>query len=244
VNGPSPGFPVPRCGADCDLKVRGLLHDLSHQMMTLSLLGDSVRDDGALSASARQRMEIVTLEMVRIVELIADAMSPDAAMPPAGLADIREIASEAAQLASLVYDTSVVVEPGAPAVVPVSASLLRRVLRNLVDNAVRAAGPGGHVSVRIEQEQETVLEITDTGPGFGDGPSGTAGLGLAVVRKLLLAAGGRLDIAGGPRGGVRARVTFTADSQHQEQLPLQADRVSAREFAVPSAESNATAIVT
>jgi signal transduction histidine kinase len=243
VNGPSPGFPAPRCAADCDLRVRGLLHDLSHQMMTLSLLGDSVRDDGALSATARQRMEIVTQEMLRIVELIGDAMSPDAAMAPAGLTDIREIAAEAAQLASLVYDTAVVVEAGAPAVMPVSASLLRRVLRNLVDNAVRAAGPGGHVSITIEQERETVLEITDSGPGLGAGPSGTAGLGLTVVRKLLRAADGRLDITTGPRGGVRARVTFSAHSRRREQLPAQPDWAPARQFSWPAAEPKATATV-
>jgi len=249
VNGPSPDFPVPRCVAGCELKVRGLLHDLSHQMMTLSLLGDSVRDDGALSATARKRMEVVAQEMLRIVELIADSMSPDAAAALAGGADIREIATEAAQLASLAYDTAVVVEPGAAAFLPVSASLLRRVLRNLVDNAVRAAGPGGRVSIRVEQAGETVLQIADTGPGFGDGPAGTAGLGLTVVRKLLQAAGGRLDIGTGPHGGAQARVTFSPDLQHRDaqcpdsgyrdQLPAQADRASARQFFAPSAGSEA-----
>jgi signal transduction histidine kinase len=246
VNGPSPDLPVPRCtafAADSELKVRGLLHDLGHQMMTLSLLAESVRDDGALSATARQRMEIVSQEMLRITELIGDAMSPDAAMTRAGLIDVREIATEAAQLASLVYDTAVVVEPGGPVVMPVSASVLRRVLRNLVDNAVRAAGPGGEVSIRIEQERETVLEIADSGPGLGEGPSGTAGLGLTVVRKLLRAAGGRLDIATGPDGGGQARVIFSPDPGYREQLPAQADRASARQFFGPPAEPRATASV-
>jgi signal transduction histidine kinase len=246
VNGPSPDFAVPRStafAADSELKVRGLLHDLGHQMMTLSLLADSVRDDGALSAAARGRMEIVTQEMLRIVEVIADAMSPDAAITRTGLADIREVATEAAQLASLVYGTAIVVEPGGPAMMPVSASLLRRVLRNLVDNAVRAAGPGGQVSIRIEQERETVLEIADTGPGFGEGAPGWAGLGLTVVRKLLRAAGGRLDIDTGPHGGARARVTFSPDPQHRGQLPAQADRASAGQLFGPPAESRATASV-
>jgi signal transduction histidine kinase len=249
VNGPSPDLQVRRStsalAADCDLNIRGLLHDLGHQMMTLSLLADSVRDDGALSSAARQRMEIVKQEMFRIEQLVAEFMSPDAATARAEMVDIREIAVEAAQLAGLAYDTSVTVEPGGPAVISISTSLLRRVLRNLLDNAVRAAGPGGQVSIRIEQKPETVVEIADTGPGFGRAPSGAAGLGLTVVRELLHAAGGRLDIATEPAGGARVRVTFSPDPQDNEQPPVLADRAqSVGQGLGPSLESKATATVT
>jgi signal transduction histidine kinase len=249
VNGPSPDLQVPRStpalAADCDLNIRGLLHDLGHQMMTLSLLADSVSDDGALSSAARQRMEIVTQEMFRIVQFIAESMSQDAATARAEMVNIRDIADEAAQLAGLAYDTAVTVEPGGPAVISISASLLRRVLRNLVDNGVRAAGPGGHVSIRIEQKPETVVEIADTGPGFGRAPSGAAGLGLTVVRELLHAAGGRLDMATGPAGGARVRVTFSPDPQYEEQPPVHADPAQpvSQGFG-PSPESTARVTVT
>ena len=193
-------------------------------MMTLSLLADSVRDDGALSSAARHRMEIVTQEMVRLVQLIGESMSPDVATARAEMVDIRQIADEVAQLAGLAYDTAVRVEPGGPAVISVSASLLRRVLRNLVDNAVRAAGPGGQVSIRVEQKPETVVEIADTGPGFGRAPAGAAGLGLTVVRELLHVAGGRLDVATEPAGGARVRVTFSPDLCCEEQPPVHAAR--------------------
>jgi len=180
-------------------------------MMTLSLLAESVRNDDGLSASARQRMEIVTTEIFRIVELITGSVTPDATMTRAELVDVREIAGEAAEITGLAYDTTVTVDPGDPAVMSISASLLRRVLRNLVDNAVRAAGPGGQVTIRIEQNPATVLEISDTGPGFGHGPLGMAGLGLTVVRTLLQAAGGRIDIDDAAHGGGRVRVTFSPD---------------------------------
>ena len=214
VNGSSLDLQLPPdnpvLAAECDLDFRGLLHDLGHQVMTLSLLADSVCADGALSVTARQRMEIVKQEMFRIMELI-DSMSPDAACARAELIDVRQVADEVARLVSLAHDTAVTVQPGGPAVISVSASLLSRVLRNLVDNAVRAAGPNGQVSIKIEQKIQTVLEIADTGPGFGDGPSGGAGLGLTVVRNLLHAAGGRLDIGNNPAGGARVRVTFGPD---------------------------------
>jgi signal transduction histidine kinase len=102
----------------------------------------------------------------------------------------------------------VTVEPGEPVCIPVSASLVWRVLANLVDNSVRAAGSGGHVVIRIESGLETVLEISDDGPGFGGGPPGWAGIGLSVVRQLLDSAGGRLEVGAAPAGGAQVRLTF------------------------------------
>ncbi|HUC24072.1 MAG TPA: ATP-binding protein [Streptosporangiaceae bacterium] len=218
---------TPALAAERDLEVRGLLHDLGHQVMTLSLLADSVCDDGALSATAGQRMKIVKQEIFRIVELITDSMSPDAASARTEMIDLRQAADEVAQLVSMAHGTAVTVQPGGPAMISVSTSLLWRVLRNLVDNAVRAAGPGGQVSIRIEQKPQTVLEITDTGPGFGFGPSGATGLGLTVVRNLLHAAGGRLDIGGDPEGGTRVRVTFGPGPGYGGQQPVLADAAPA-----------------
>jgi signal transduction histidine kinase len=212
VTGFSPDPQLARRGsaiaADNELGVRGLLHDLGHQMMTLSLLAESVRDDSALSAASRQRMELVMQEMLRILDVIADSM-PTAPRPAApGEVDIRLLANEVASLAGLAYDTIVTVAPGEPVVIRIGASLIWRVLANLVDNAVRAAGPRGRVDIRIEQGLDTVLEVTDNGPGFGGRPAGVPGLGLSVVRQLLDSIHGRLDVSDAPGGGARVTVTF------------------------------------
>lgn len=206
---------VPGLAADSELTPGGLLHDLCHHMMTLSLLADSVREDSALSADSRQRMELMMQEMFRIVDIITDSMPSAAAPATPGVADVRLLASDVANLAGLAYDTTVSVAPGGPAVIRISPSLLWRVLANLVDNAVRAAGRGGRVDIRIEQGLDTVVEVTDSGPGFGGGPPGAAGLGLTVVRQLLDAVGGRLDVCDGPDGGARVRVTFGMDREYR-----------------------------
>lgn len=205
---------APEPAAASELKVRGLLHDLGHQMMTLSLLADSVRGDSALSADSRQRMDLVLQEMFRIVDIIADAVPTETATPP-GAVDIRALAIEVANLAHLAYNTEVTVQAGRPAVIRISAALIWRILANLVDNAVRAAGSEGHVDIRIEQELDTVLEITDDGPGLCGGPPGLAGLGLTVVRQLLDSADGRLEVTDVPAGGARVRVTFGLDREYQ-----------------------------
>ncbi len=203
----------PALSGDKELTVRGLMHDLGHQMMTLSLLADSVRDDSALSADSRYRMELVMQEMFRIVDIIADSMPADVGPPRPAAVDVRDLACDVAQLAGLAYTTTVTVEPGGPAVIRIGSTQLWRVLVNLVDNAVRAAGPGGRVTVRIEQDLDTIVEVIDDGPGFGAGPAGAGGLGLAVVRQLLAAVGGRLEVTRAPAQGTCMRVIFGPDGE-------------------------------
>lgn len=94
---------------------------------------------------------------------------------------------------------------------------LRRVIGNIVDNAVKY---GGCAHVRLDADTHEVhLFIEDEGPGFSakDGelllepfvraePSraratGGAGLGLAVARTLIEALGGTIALGNGKRGG-------------------------------------------
>jgi signal transduction histidine kinase len=102
---------------------------------------------------------------------------------------------------------------------------LKRVLVNLVTNAVNYAGSA---TVRLYQEgaQMVVVEIEDDGPGipasdldrvfepFHRGePSrnretGGVGLGLPIARNIMRAHGGDVVIANRPTGGARATVTL------------------------------------
>lgn len=202
---------------DEGLRIRGLLHDLGHQMMTLSLLTESVRADSATPDDSRARMKLVLHEMFRAMDLIAGVMPDDAARQAEDqpcVVDLRDLAGEVAQLADLAYESSVTVLPGSPARLQVGPCLLWRVLTNLVGNAVRAAGPAGAVTIGVEQELDTVIEIADNGPGFGRGPAGSSGLGMSVVGQLLDTASGRLDIEDRASGGTRARVVFSLGREY------------------------------
>lgn len=200
-----------------DLQLRGLLHDLGHQMMTLSLLAETVSNDSALSAGSRERMDLVMREMFRIVDVITDSTAADQSachrIPP--VVDIRALARNVARLAQLAFRTTVSVRPGPAANLRVSSTLLWRVLANLVDNAVRAAGPAGTVEIVIDQGLDTIIEIIDSGPGLGRGPAGTSGLGLTVIRQLLEAEGGCLELVSAPGGGTSARVVFRLAREYQ-----------------------------
>ena len=99
--------------------------------------------------------------------------------------------------------------------------VLREVLRQLLDNAVRHHDqPGGVITVDCEQvRDELFFTVSDDGPGvdrmFADkvfqvfqtlhsrDQRESAGLGLAIVRRLLDAYGGQIDFhANNPRGCV------------------------------------------
>jgi signal transduction histidine kinase len=191
--------------------IRGLLHDLGHQLMTLSLLAESVRCDDAVPEESRQRIELVRQEMFRALDMITDHLALEDPCPAAGgpdPLDIRELAGQAAQLAELAYEATVEVVPGHAATARISPAAAWRVLSNLVDNAARSAGPGGHVQISVRQEIDTVIDVLDDGPGIGRAPGGIPCLGLSVVRQLVDAAGGRFEVSDRQGGGTRARVVF------------------------------------
>jgi K+-sensing histidine kinase KdpD len=78
----------------------------------------------------------------------------------------------------------------------------------VLDNAVRAAGPGGHVTVEVSA---TALEITirviDDGPGLGNVPTNNS-LGLTITRALVSACGGGFELKPGTPGGAVARIVL------------------------------------
>ncbi len=99
---------------------------------------------------------------------------------------------------------------------------LRRALRNVLLNAVEAAGEGGEVWVRLESEGEGVaVEVRDSGPGippdaleriwepdFTTKRRGT-GLGLPIVRQTVETAhGGRVEARNHPEGGALFRLVL------------------------------------
>jgi two-component system sensor histidine kinase TctE len=90
-------------------------------------------------------------------------------------------------------------------------TLLRELVVNLVDNALRYTPPGGLVTARVARNgDEVVLQVEDNGPGIPDaakekvferfyrGPEpdneGT-GLGLAIVREIVASHDGRIKLS-------------------------------------------------
>jgi signal transduction histidine kinase len=101
---------------------------------------------------------------------------------------------------------------------------LGRVMRNLVDNAIRYAPAHSEVVVRVSNGDAAVVEVLDDGPGFDratlthaferftradpsrNRDTGGAGLGLAIAKGVIDAHGGEMWAAEGPGGRVGFRL--------------------------------------
>ncbi|HSA96058.1 MAG TPA: ATP-binding protein, partial [Acidobacteriota bacterium] len=112
--------------------------------------------------------------------------------------------------------------PGAPVVVRADPDAVRQALLNLLDNAVKYSPKGGPISVALTGDPEAaVIAVRDRGIGIAPSerdrifeafyrspqaverfPTGV-GLGLRIVRHIMDAHGGRVDVASEPgRGSV------------------------------------------
>ena len=104
------------------------------------------------------------------------------------------------------------------------ASLLRRALNNLVDNAVLY---GGNATVRVEESPDAlVLRVLDDGPGMPEAElerafepfyrlemsrsrtTGGTGLGLGIARNVARSHGGDVILRNRPEGGLEARLSL------------------------------------
>jgi len=119
---------------------------------------------------------------------------------------------------------------GEPVQIDGSAMMLRELLSNLIDNALRYTPAGGSVTVRVRTSGlHALLEVEDTGPGIapaerarvferfyrilGSSASGS-GLGLAIVREIARQHDADIEIFNNPRSankkfpGSLFRLTF------------------------------------
>jgi len=139
--------------------------------------------------------------------------------------DLARLAEELVELyAPAAGERGLALALDAPAPVPVAADagLLRRALVNLLDNVLTHLPRGCTATVRVRPAgRGAVLEVADDGPGFppevgerafergaSRGGSGGRGLGLAVVRAVARAHGGRAELERPTGGGSVVRLVL------------------------------------
>lgn len=195
--------------------MRGLLHDLGHQMTTLSYLVEAVRGDVDLPEDAGFRLELLSLEMTRLLDVIAHEIPGREDAAAVGEISLRSLAGQVTQLARVAHEAAVTLRPGPEVKVRASPVLLWRVLTNVVDNAARAAGSAGRVEITVgmlaNAPPRALLQVQDNGPGFGHGPPGAASLGLGVVTALLESCGGSMEVQAPADGGALVRIEIPAE---------------------------------
>lgn len=188
------------------------------------LLAATERGPAATVEVARVAAEQI-LERVAHLREVAQGFSNLAALehwqpePVALGAVLAELTAEYAVLAQ--RGIAVEIDAADAVVVSVDPTWLRRALRHLLENSVRAIGDReGRLTLRVEpSESEVAVVVRDTGGGVAETQlsrlfephfsttSGGSGLGLAMVRRIMERAGGRAEARNADEG-LEIRLVF------------------------------------
>jgi two-component system OmpR family sensor kinase len=214
--------------------------DVSHELRTpltaIRGAAETLLDGGVAPDDAERFLSTIAREAERLGRLANDLLTLQRIEGATGelplkLVDLRLATDRAAEmLEPLLEDREVTltINGRAPLVLG-DADRLQQVVLNLVDNASRIVGQGGHVVVELTAEGDrAVFSVIDDGPGIpeADVPrlfdrfyradssrtrsSGGAVLGLAIVRAIITAHGGTISAANIPSGGARMTVVLPA----------------------------------
>jgi signal transduction histidine kinase len=209
-------------------RTRAFLADAAHELRTpiagvQAAAETLLHHDDQLSHDERQHLQaLLVREAERAGALISDLLT--AARLDAGIdldlapVSLRTLARAEIDRVQLLHPETVVTMSGPEVVARADAAKVSGILRNIIDNAVRAAGPQGKVHVVVrEHDQFAIAEIWDSGPGVPPsereriferlvrldhgraGDAGGSGLGLAIARGYARAHGGELTCED-PRG--------------------------------------------
>ena len=213
---------------------RNLLAAIGHDLRTpLSALQAAVEalEDGIAPDPERylrsMRQDIAALaSLVDDLFVLARLEAGDVELDLVGV-DLAELADEAVEvLEPSAHRRQVDLRVSAAGRVPAigSPEALGRVIRNLVDNAVRHAPAGSEVVVEVGNGDGGTVTVLDAGPGFSAEfvdkafllferadpararNTGGAGLGLAIARGFVHAHGGEIWAEQGPGGRVGFRL--------------------------------------
>jgi signal transduction histidine kinase len=200
-------------------------HELRSPLASMRMQIDVARRLGEGGPLADELHEDVTRLDALVDDLLTlarlDAGANDGWQVPAHRVPVRPVLERVAATWTSEH-TRVRVVDGGPSAVTLGEGELDRILTNLVGNAARHAR---EVDLSASpKEGRVVITVTDNGPGIPaadrervferftrldearDRDSGGAGLGLPIVRELVLARGGELRLGDVPGGGLRVEV--------------------------------------
>lgn len=215
--------------------ITSVSHELRTPLAQIRMFAETLGYGRARSDEERQRfIAILHREAVRLSELVEnvlqfarlDQRKEHLAFAPV---DLRQECDDAAvSLAPIAAANGATIENAVPpgARVWADRGAVRRIILNLLDNALKYGPAGQTISIGAAAEAgHVLLRVDDQGPGVpagaretifraferhGVGPSSPtgSGIGLTIVRELASALGGTVHVEDRPGGGARFVVTL------------------------------------
>jgi len=221
--------------------IAAVSHDLRAPLAAMRVVVEALADGIVTDDEGRRRyLETAQREISHLGQLVDDLF--ELAQIDAG---VLRLQIERASLSDLISDTLASYQPRAERQgvalvgevaddvdpVLIDAARIQRVLRNLLENALRHTPAGGTIVLCSRREGDAVaVEVADDGEGIapddlprvfersfrgdpartrpgGDEPAG-AGLGLTIARGLVEAHGGRIRVESALGRGTRLRFTL------------------------------------
>jgi len=185
--------------------VRALCHDLRQPLAAIRLLA------GAQGGDVQRRLDGI-LEQAQWLSDMVEGVIGGAADDRPTRVDVADLAARCA-LRAQPTATCQIEFLGTGRVLTVAAPVaLGRAVSCVLDNAVRAAGAVGRVTVEVTGTDSVVtIRVTDDGPGLGQVPTNNS-LGLTITRALVSACGGAFELKPGAAGGMVAQILLPAMS--------------------------------
>jgi signal transduction histidine kinase len=213
--------------------VSNVSHDLRTPLASMHGYVETllIKNDELSADKRREYLEIARKHTKRLGELIGDLFElsklDSASIHPSveafSLAELLHDIVHEYELDAQKRNVRLTIEaPNDPAVVYADIGLMQRVLENLIRNALKFTPSGGKIDIRIDKQPGAVLvAIEDTGCGIAEedlehvfdrfyraenatqAGSNNAGLGLAIVRKILDLHGSRISVSSQVDRGTR-----------------------------------------
>ena len=197
----------------------GIAHDLRTPLTQIQLALSMLPNDGGDT----ELMESIHNDLDNINHLISETLSISLGLEEQNATPI-DINKELDDIINNIkkHDVSIEWSPGNSCILTLQALALRRIINNLLENAIRY-GDGKPVSVDYECNDEMVIvQIIDSGSGIPPekieavfrpfyrlessrgSSTGGSGLGLAIVKQLADANGWEIQLIPRPEGGTKA----------------------------------------
>ncbi|TMO42053.1 MULTISPECIES: two-component system sensor histidine kinase EnvZ [unclassified Pseudoalteromonas] len=204
---------------DRRLLMAGVSHDLRTPLTRIRLATEMMSDDeDYLREGIIHDIEDMNAIIDQFIEYLRHHKREELE-----LEDLNAIVSEVVEAEQKHHRTITFTENPSLGEVPVSTVAIKRVVTNMIENAIRYSDGDIEVETRVSSNKKfAMVVVNDHGPGIpeseletvfepfkqGDAARGSegSGLGLAIIKRIVDMHGGRVQLLNRPEGGLSAQI--------------------------------------